>query len=158
MSKGKPSEDNDFHWPHIDRLLWSYEHFLGRALLDGHGQEEAVLAKQVYHAPFALVSHGMEREPVFNYANQTALTLFAMDWDEFTSMASKFSAEPVSRAERAELLARVNRDNFIDNYRGVRIAKNGRRFMIDRAVVWNVVDRRLNKCGQAAVFAVWRFL
>ncbi len=158
MLKGKPSEDNDFHWSHIDRLLWSYEHFLGRALFDEHDQEKAVLAKQVYRAPFALVSHGMERDPVFNYANQTALTLFAMDWDEFTSMASKFSAEPVSRAERAELLARVNRDNFIDDYSGIRIAKNGRRFMIDQAVVWNVVDRQLNKYGQAAVFSVWRFL
>jgi len=162
MLKEIPATSNGFHWEHVHNLLWSYEHFLGKPLFDGHSDNpspsQAELAQVVYSAPFALVSHGVESEPVFNYANKTALFLFAMDWTEFTKTPSKYSAESVSRVERADLLARVTRDNYIDDYRGVRIAKNGVRFLIEQAVVWNVVDEQLNKRGQAAMFSHWQFL
>ena len=154
-----PCENNGFLWHHVRNLLWSYEHFLAKPLFDTQGCEEEAIARQLFHAPFAIVSHGTESDPIFNYANQTALTLFATDWQAFTSMPSRFSAEPVSREERARLLERVTRDNYIDDYQGVRIAKNGTRFLIKQAIVWNVVDGKTQtKLGQAAAFSQWETL
>ena len=57
------------------------------------------------------------------------------------------------RSEREILLATVARQGFIDDYRGIRISKNGRRFLIDQATVWNLLDENGAKCGQAATFS-----
>jgi len=46
----------------------------------------------------------------------------------------------------------------IDDYAGVRISKHGRRFMIEQATVWNLIDGHGKYCGQAAMFGVWRML
>jgi hypothetical protein len=37
----------------------------------------------------------------------------------------------------------------------VRVTKTGRRFRIEQAVVWNVLDRDTNIHGQAALFGEW---
>jgi len=115
-------------------------------------------ARQVWEAPFALVSHGTGADPVFNYGNRTALRLFDMSWQSFIALPSRLSAEAMNREERASLLARVTRDGYIDDYSGVRISASGERFRIEQAVVWNVTDRAGNHLGQAAMFRNWTVL
>lgn len=113
------------------------------------------LATALWLAPAAIVAHGTEPDPVFFYGNRLALELFEMDFAVFTRLPSRFSAEPLRREERALLLARVARDGFIDDYSGIRIAASGRRFRIERATVWNLVDAAGLTHGQAATFAHW---
>jgi hypothetical protein len=62
------------------------------------------------------------------------------------------------RDERARLLDRVSQQGYIDDYRGVRISKTGRRFMIEQATVWNLLDENGAPYGQAATFSQWRYL
>jgi len=112
----------------------------------------------LFDAPFALVSHGVEDDPIFNFANKTALDLFELGWDEFTQLPSRKSAEVIEQQERARLLAEVTKYGYIANYSGVRISGTGRRFVIDQAVVWNVVDSNAKHHGQAAMFSKWRYL
>lgn len=102
-----------------------------------------------------IVAHGTEADPVFFYGNRLALDLFEMRFDDFIRLPSRFSAEPLAREARARLLARVGRDGFIDDYAGVRIASSGRRFRIEQAVVWNLLDEAGIIHGQAATFAHW---
>jgi hypothetical protein len=40
----------------------------------------------------------------------------------------------------------------------VRIARTGRRFLIQRATVWNLTDDQGRLCGQAATFREWRYV
>ncbi|MCP5228876.1 MEKHLA domain-containing protein [Accumulibacter sp.] len=145
----------EFHRKHADLLCESYERLTGKRL-PGLAADPTALV--LFDAPFALVSHGTEDDPVFNFANRTALDLFEMSWDEFTALPSRKSAEPVNREERARLLARVTRDGYIDDYSGVRISSSGRRFLIENAVVWNLIDGRGVYHGQAAVFDRWSYL
>jgi hypothetical protein len=65
--------------------------------------------RALFEAPYVVVSHNTEHDPIFNYGNQTALRVFDMDWLEFTSLASRKPAEPVNRVERDRLLASVKR-------------------------------------------------
>jgi hypothetical protein len=44
---------------------------------------------------------------------------------------------------------------FVDDYAGVRISRTGKRFRIEQAIVWNVVDAEGKDHGQAATFAHW---
>ena len=135
----------------------SLNHWTGRALLPGLFNPLG-LAKNIFEAPFVLVAHGTEADPVLNYGNATALSLWEMSWDELTRTPSRLTAEAPNREERARLLAAVTKNGFIDDYSGIRISKNGRRFRIAQATVWNLLDERGAYCGQAAMFSQWEFL
>ena len=56
-------------------------------------------------------------------------------------MPSRLSAEQLLRDEREQLLARMSRDGLISDYNGVRISATGTRFRIERATVWNLIDK-----------------
>jgi hypothetical protein len=135
----------------------SLRHFTRRELLAGSFSPTA-LSEKVFHAPFVLVSHGTEADPILNYGNQSALTLWEMSWDELTRTPSRLTAETPNREERARLLAAVTARGFIDDYSGIRISKTGRRFRIAQAVVWNLLSENGRPCGQAAMFSHWEFL
>ena len=131
-------------------LCASYAHWTGRELIAA--ADDAAAMQLLLAAPFAVVAHGTEADPVFNYANACALHLFGMGWQEFTQLPSRLSAEPVAREERERLLETVARCGFVDDYAGMRIAKDGSRFMIQNATVWNLLDEHDHYYGQAAMF------
>jgi len=151
MKHEQPCILNNFYDAHIALLLNSYHTLLGKPLLTIHSGES--IGQQVFEANFALLSHNTNLDPLFNYANRLALDLFEFSWSEFIGMPSRFSAEPLLREERERLLATVAAKGFIDDYSGVRIAKSGKRFLIQQAVVWNVYDLSSNYYGQAACFS-----
>ena len=142
---------------HARRLAHSHLRWTGRDLLPPeHDTRE--LARKLFTAPFVLVSHGTEADPVLNYGNATALGLWEMSWEELTATPSRFTAEAPNREERARLLAEVTQNGFIANYAGVRISSTGRRFRISRATVWNLIAEDGSPAGQAATFGQWEFL
>lgn len=142
-----------------DVLLQSYQKLLGQSMpLIESKENEVERAKALFFAPFVVASHGTEEDPILNYGNQMALDLWEMSWEDFTRTPSRLTAEPINRPEREVLLERVAKQGFIDNYQGVRISSTGRRFAIEKAIVWNLVDGSSLPCGQAATFQSWRFL
>ena len=138
-------------------LARSLKHWTGRELLPGISSP-AEFAEKIFHAPFALVSHGTEADPVLNYGNRAALALWEMTWEELTRTPSRLTAEAPNREGRARLLDAVTKRGFIDDYSGVRISKSGHRFRIRRATVWNLVSDKGEPCGQAAMFDKWEFI
>ena len=140
----------------VEWVLESHRLWTGRELvppLPGFDRSESA-----WSAPFVLVSHGVEPDPVLWYGNRTALTLWEMDWQSFTSTPSRFTAEAPLREERARLMAAVTERGFIDDYAGIRITRTGRRFRIRQATVWNVVDDAGRPAGQAATFSGWEWI
>jgi hypothetical protein len=142
---------------HTECLARSLKHWTGRDLIPGVSDARE-LSRRVFEAPFVLVSHGTEADPVLNYGNQSALALWEISYEELTRMPSRLTAEAPDREERERLLTQVTRAGFIDNYSGVRIAKTGRRFRIAQATVWNLLATDGAACGQAAMFSDWTFL
>jgi hypothetical protein len=126
-------------------------------LIEGHPKARD-LARALYHAPFALLSHGTERDPLFNYANLAAQRLWEMDWDALVGMPSRESAETPLQAERSQALERALREGFVTGYSGVRISSSGRRFRILDGIIWNLSDPRGRPRGQAARFRGWTYL
>lgn len=141
----------------VARLLDSYDRWLGKTLIERSGDARDD-ARRIWEAPFVVVAHGTEPDPILNYGNRIALNLWEMDVASFTSTPSRRTAEPLHRDERARMLERTTRDGYIDDYQGIRISSTGQRFLIRRAIVWNVVDDAGNRIGQAATFAAWEAL
>ena len=138
-------------------LMNSYRHWVGRDLLQRVGGLEEQ-AHTLFLAPFVVVSHGTEEDPILNYGSHLALTLWEMTWDELLQTPSRLTAEVVNRAEREWMLERARTRGYVDNYRGVRISNRGRRFLIENAIVWSVIDQTGRRLGQAATFSHWTFL
>lgn len=148
-------EDNWIEQSQI--LLNSYRQFLDEELISRDGSDEDQ-SRAMFEAPFVVVSHGTQDDPILNYGNEVALNLWEMDLETLLQTPSRMTAEPVDRDERARLLQRTLRDGFVDDYRGIRIASSGRRFLIEKAIVWNLVNDAGDRVGQAATFSDWVFL
>jgi MEKHLA domain-containing protein len=133
-------------------LTGSYGRLLGKPLVP-QGKDETWLYGE---APFAVVAHNADSDPKFIYANRCAQTCFEYAWDEFIGLPSRLSAEAPDRAERQALLDAVAKNGFMSGYRGVRVAKSGRRFLIADGVVWELIDQQGVRHGAAAAFPSWR--
>jgi hypothetical protein len=148
-----PAAPTDEALQRVGLVVASYFRLTGRRLID---PIEPDLWQACWSAPRVIVAHGTEADPIFFYGNQLALSCFEMDFATFTQLPSRYSAEPLLREERDALLARVRDHGFIDDYAGVRISASGRRFRIEQATVWNLLDEKGRRHGQAATFEHWR--
>jgi hypothetical protein len=138
-------------------LLDSFRRWIGRDLLPRTGSPEEQ-AQALFAAPFVVVSHGTEADPILNYGNQQALDLWDLSWAQLTSTPSRLTAEPMNRDERARMLAMAEKQGYYSGYRGIRISSTGKRFLVEDATVWNVVDGQGIRVGQAATFARWTMM
>ena len=153
----KPSVKNRYLETHVARLTASFRHWTGRELVDPRRRLDQQ-ARDLYYAPFVVLSHDTAPDPLLNYANEAGLRLFEITWNELIAMPYRLTAQAPEQSERSRLLAIVANVGFIEDYSGVRITKSGRRFAIERATVWNLLDDNGAPYGQAAKFADWRFI
>jgi hypothetical protein len=136
-------------------LSGSYRSLLGKPLVADAETlgDTAAQARWLYEAaPFCVLAHSTDADPLFVYANRSAQHCFEYGWDEILKVPSRLSAEAPDRAERQRLLDAVSARGFISDYRGLRIAKSGRRFWIEDAVVWQLADEHGVLRGTAATF------
>ena len=147
----EPSAANGWQSAHAELLLQSFRHYLGRDLLHPGPPEE--VARRLFHAPFAVLSHDGAADPVLDYVNRRVMALWESDWPTLTVMPSRLTAEPMHREARARFLQKTAESGYITGYSGVRISTTGRRFQIEDAVVWTVRTPDGAGSGQAATFA-----
>ena len=133
-------------------LTRSYARLVGKLLVP-EGKDAAWLYAQ---APFAVVAHNTDADPKFIYANRCAQNCFEYSWDELIGLPSRLSAEAPERAERQALLDAVAKNSFMSGYRCIRVAKSGRRFLIEDGVIWELIDEKGIRHGAAATFPSWR--
>jgi MEKHLA domain len=138
-------------------ILNSYHLWLGENLFDRSGDAEHE-ARALFEAPFPVLSHGFQTDPILNYGNRAALELWEMDWHELTQMPSRQTAESVNQTDRAKLLEEVARKGYTTKGSGVRISQTGKRFYIPQVVLWNLIDESGIYRGQAASFQEYRYL
>jgi len=148
-----------YQLPHIitysQLLTDSYKRWTGWDLVSGRN-----IGYGLFMAPFAVLSHGIETDPLLHYGNQAALDLWETEWNQFIGMPSRLSAEPEDdiQSNRNELLRTAMEKGWTMNYNGTRISSTGRRFEIINTVVWNVTDASGHIHGQAARIGTWRYL
>jgi hypothetical protein len=138
-------------------LLNSFQHWVGRELLERAG-DPAYQAHALFLSPFIVISHRTEEDPIINYGNQAAIELWETTWEDLTRTPSRLTAEPVNRAEREWMLEQARIRGYLDTYQGVRVTSTGRRFLVENAIIWNVVDAKGQRVGQAATFSHWTWL
>ena len=138
-------------------LLHSYQPGFGRPLIAATqpAPSQRVLCQELFTCGFPVLAHGTEDDPKLSYANAAALQLWETHWDELIGMPSRLTAPETERAERSSALGQAQRLDAVQNYRGLRISRKGRQFMINNARIWTLWDAGGRVCGQAACFSDW---
>jgi len=141
---------------HSVLLRESYEKVCGKPLpVD---LTKLPLTEALYTSDWIVVSHGIEKDPVFNYANRSAQALWGMDWEQFTQLPSRLSAREDKVEKREAALKEAFAKGYIENYEGIRIDANGKEFYIRNVTLWNVIDAEGVHRGLAAMFDEWEYL
>jgi PAS domain S-box-containing protein len=137
-------------------LADSYRRVVGASPPFAENASEVAAARWLYtDAPFGVLAHDGAPDPLFVYANATALQMFEYSWDEMVGMPSRLSAPAADRGERDALMTGVLLRGYTNDYRGRRVTRSGRRFWIEDATVWNIVDHEGVFRGQAALIRAW---
>jgi hypothetical protein len=153
----EPSPANHYQAEHAGLLLDSYYRLTGRYLMPPC-LERKLAARELYQAPFVVLSHDTAADPLFTYANLAAQRLFEMPWGEIVGLPSRHSAGPMEQRARQQSLDQVARQGFMDHYQAVRVSRGGKRFLILDATIWNLTGADGQPMGQAATFGEWRDL
>ncbi len=112
----------------------------------------------LFEAPFVVLSHGTQADPILNYGNRLALQLWELDVATLLRTPSRSTAEPGLQQERGRMIEQTRQHGFFENYQGIRVSLSGRRFLIEGTIIWNLLDSKEQFVGQAATFSSWRFL
>jgi MEKHLA domain len=140
----------------FDLLAGSYSRLTGAPLVPPEHDNQYAARWLYEEAPYCVLAHNKDPDPVFIYGNKAAQTCFEYTWDELTCLRSRLSAEEPNREERQRLLDLVQSHGFATGYRGLRIARSGRRFWIENVTVWQLIDRGGVLRGQGAIYRQWR--
>ncbi len=153
---------------HTESLLNSYKKWTGNDLIPVESNPQTAAQKlfqasegcllALFWADFVVVSSNNAEEPLLTYGNQKCLDLWELAWKKLVSTPGRETAEVMHRDERQKFLDTVRRNGFIDHYSGIRISSSGKRFRIEKAIVWNLVDSAGQFLGQAAAFRDWKYL
>ena len=134
-------------------LLESHQRLFQRPLVRSTGIRLA--AQELFVLDQVVLCHDGSEDPRFLYANRAALQLFSRNWEQMVGMPSRLSASANQRLSRSEQLELARRQDKLENYSGVRVNSQGRRFQIRGARIWSLIDQERHYSGQAACFSQW---
>ena len=147
------------------QLISSYRASFGQPLISGLPGDASgeQWAQALFAAPIVVVAHDgspLDRGdgPRLIYANRAALTLWDRRWAEMVGMPSQLTAEPSERSSRQTALTAAKQQTAFRGYSGIRINRHGRRFQINNARLWTLINPAGQACGQAACFSSWWWL
>ena len=130
----------------------------GRTLLASQSPESigaASAAQELFATSSPVLAHNGSSDPALVYANAAALRLWDRPWAEMVGMPSRLTAAEQERQERANALQSAQQCDAYQGYRGIRIDRQGRQFVINNARIWTLWDEQGSRYGQAASFSSW---
>ena len=141
-------------------LLASHLEAFSQALVAETPGEQSRLCRclKLFRCGFPVLAHGTGDDPRLTYANAAALQLWETNWEDLIGLPSRCTAPKEEQKERRSALGQAKCLKAMTGYRGIRVSRNGRRFMIRNARIWTLQDGEHQICGQAASFSDWHWL
>lgn len=134
----------------------SLQKYTGKSLLEHMMEDDDSSVQSLEDAHdnerFAILSHGVQEDPIYNYFNRAALETFQYEPEEIYQLPSRKSAPSNLRVDRAALIQASVERGFQVYTEAVRVTKYGQLFEINEGLLWNVYDDEGNRVGQTALF------
>lgn len=153
---GPPYEDGDIIL-HSLSVIDSYFRATGKPIFPPEANVEiASAAKSLFEAPFVLVSHGTEEDPIFNYGNANALKVFEADWEALMRTPSRAVAPEEQLAARAALLDGAGQ-GVVELKGLVQQSLKGRMILLKEGISWTLKNLEGETFGQAVLCRDWAY-
>lgn len=133
----------------------SLQKFTGKSLYEEMEGSNARTPSDVHtDERYAVLSHGNQADPIYNYFNKGAFLAFEFPEETVYQMQSRYSApDGKVRSERDGLIQTiVEQDGLKILTNAIRRKGNGELFLIPNVILWNVYDDEGNRVGQTAIF------
>ena len=104
------------------------------------------------HERYAVLSHGVQEDPIFCYSNVAARNTFGYSEVELYALPSRYSAPEQERNRRQVVMDQKNEDRFWIIASGIRQRKDQSLFEFRDVWLWNVYDDDGTRVGQSAVY------
>ena len=105
------------------------------------------------HKRYAVLSHGVQDDPIFCYSNTAARDAFQYTENELYQLPSRYSAPGGGdRQSRQKIMEDANNANFWIIPHGIRQRKDGSLFEFRDVILWNVYNPQGVRVGQSAVY------
>jgi hypothetical protein len=101
---------------------------------------------------FGIMSHGVQADPVFNYANLAALELFKYSINDLCKLPSRYSTLPHLEQDRDNTLKEIAKSDYGYIHDGMRQTSEGRVILTSEILYWVVYDDDGTRIGHAAVY------
>lgn len=102
---------------------------------------------------YAVLSHGIQEDPIYNYFNKAALLQFEFPESRVYQLPSRYSAPTGKvRNERAVLMKSIEQQDVRMLQNAIRQQESGTLFQIEAVILWNVYDDNGERVGQTAIF------
>jgi len=105
-----------------------------------------------HQAPYSILAHNADNDPLFIYANLCALTCFDYSREALLQLPSRLSVAAFAQPERQRLLDGLANKGIVYGYSGVRITREGKSFNIYNGAIWQLRNNEGKLWGQAALF------
>lgn len=144
-------EDRD-EW--IELASSSLEQLTGESLYKKMNlfDDEATPESIHNHEGLAVLSHGVQDDPLYNYFNKGALSAFGFPEETVYGMTSKHCAPDYIRKKRQQLVDATVSENVKYLQDQIRQRNTGELFLIPLIILWNVYDHTGVRIGQTALF------
>jgi hypothetical protein len=131
----------------------SLKRFTGKSLLDVL-DDVSTISDIHSNTRYAVLSHGNQTDPIYNYFNEAALQQFEWPESEIYSLHSRYSApDGTLRRDRDEAIQSIaRREELRIIPTAVRQTKYGTQFQLVNVTLWNVYDNDGVRLGQTAWF------
>lgn len=136
----------------IERIEKSYHQLSGKNLPSPHEINDRPHWLD-NEAPYGLLAHGTGDDPLFIYANKTALATFKYSAEQMLQLPSRLSADTADQKERQQMLDSLITDGIFYGYSGTRITRDGTLFQVFNGTIWNLLNEDGTQWGQAAL--IW---
>jgi hypothetical protein len=142
---------------HCKLIEKNYKFWTGKELFEAK-LTESELSEKMYHAPFVVLSHGTQADPIYNYVNLKAQELWEFTWDEMIKLPSRRSAGTNETAERLELIREGQEKGITFTEKALRESRSGKKFYIKNVVLFNLLGEGGEYAGQCAIYNDWEFV
>jgi hypothetical protein len=125
----------------------------GRSLFD-YMDDSVTEPSQVHgHERYAVLSHGVQDDPIYCYFNKAAFLQFQFSEDEVYRLPSRYSApDGAARESRAADVQQAVAKDVKELGSVIRQTKHGDLFEMVNVILWNVYDKNGERVGQTAFY------
>jgi len=101
---------------------------------------------------FGILSHGTQPDPIYNYGNQASLILFEQTIERLCTTPSRYSTVPELMDDRTSLIRQIEEVDYGYLWNAVRNSIQGKLFVIEKILIWNVYNDKGERIGLAAFY------